>query len=123
MEILFKNLSKIKTIKEEDLKDQQGFYLITKDVQRTPIKSKLKKCFIDDSTIKGKMLKEIENYIENNMCKMHEEIKEIELRYEDELLQLMGLDDTYCNIIQTLKEEMKVEIYFLKLDYEVISSI
>ena len=122
MEILFKNLSKIKIVKEEDIKDQKGLYHNEQVVHNTPKKYKMTSSIIDESTTKGKMLKEIEEYIESNMSKMHIEIKEVELRYEDELLQLMGLDDAYSNIISSLKEEMKVEIDFLKLDYEEIRS-
>lgn len=71
-----------------------------------------------NTSIKGKMLYEIELYIESSIKEMHKEIKSIEENYQDEICQLMGLDDKYNIILVSLKEEMQAEIDNIKAQFE-----
>lgn len=120
----------IRSLAYEDLADQQiKFSHSQLDSELSPViqpinsymESKIhkKKIEIDNQTEHGKMLQEIEEFIDKSMREMHLEVKTIEANYQEEILQLMGLDSTYDKILTALKEEMKEEVDNMKAQYEV----
>lgn len=83
-------------------------------------KNKKNKIEIVDTTVRGKMMKEIEEFIEKNMNEMHNEILSIKSNYEEEILQLMGLDDVYGQLRESIMEEMSSEVENMKAQYEIL---
>eukprot|EP00340_Litonotus_pictus_P000045 CAMPEP_0170522276 /NCGR_PEP_ID=MMETSP0209-20121228/7724_1 /TAXON_ID=665100 ORGANISM="Litonotus pictus, Strain P1" /NCGR_SAMPLE_ID=MMETSP0209 /ASSEMBLY_ACC=CAM_ASM_000301 /LENGTH=148 /DNA_ID=CAMNT_0010809707 /DNA_START=386 /DNA_END=829 /DNA_ORIENTATION=- len=116
----------MKLIIEEDLKEQESAisYQISRNSTEQIVSAQLfqkkdkQNLEINESTSKGRMMREIELFIEKNMEEMHKEIFSIRENYEEEISQLTGLGDVYVTIIESLKEEMSGEIDNMKAQYE-----
>lgn len=141
--LLFKKLKNISMILEEDFKDQlcnnsnetKNYNILPISFHRQPNSHHLTAEFnnndklnkinttpqiIDgqESTSRGRMLKEIEDYIEKNMQEMYKEINSLKLNYEEEINELDGLGNAYITIQDSLKEEMNNEVDNMKAQYE-----
>jgi hypothetical protein len=74
------------------------------------------------------MLKEIENYIENNMKDMYKALEELKISFEEEIANVDGknikynyflfLEEQFPLVVKGLKEDMVFELENLKELYE-----
>jgi hypothetical protein len=133
IDYLNKRIKLMTTLIEEDMKEQLGGDIQVNEGQTNQnlkinyenfdvekFNNNKNTIEIADNTARGKMMKKIEEFIEKNMSEMHNEIISIKSNYEEEILQLMGLDDVYGQLRDSITEEMNNEVENMKAQYEIL---
>ena len=116
------NKSIEKEEKEKEKEKEENMNETDKDIKKTesgevdlvmfPVKARRRGSSIGQT----KLLKEIEEYVEENMKEMYKAIEELKLSYEGEIRE--ALESGFDEIAESLKDDLKFEEENLKAQYE-----